>query len=62
MRRAETEALARQCHHAWLDTFAFQARGFYERLGYQCFGTLDDYPVGSSRYFMSKPLLEGRLA
>src|SRR5262245_24647400 len=31
MRRAESEASRRGCHNAWLDTFEFQARGFYER-------------------------------
>jgi len=56
MRRAEREALARGCHHAWLDTFDFQARGFYERLGYISFAELGDYPVGSTRYFMKKTL------
>src|SRR5215203_3551226 len=54
MQRAETEAVARNCHAAWLDTFQFQARGFYERLGYTCFGELPDYPRGFSRYFMRK--------
>jgi len=39
----------------WLDTFEFQARGFYERLGYTCFGELKNYPTGS-RFFMSKRL------
>ncbi len=34
MRLAESEAIKRGCHHAWLDTFQFQAREFYERLGY----------------------------
>jgi GNAT superfamily N-acetyltransferase len=56
MSRAETEAVARGCHGAWLDTFAFQARTFYERLGYSCFGELNDYPAGSARYFMKKAL------
>lgn len=56
MSRAESEAIARGCHGAWLDTFEFQARGFYERIGYTCFGELDDYPVGSARYFMRKVL------
>jgi len=55
MRRAETEAVARGCHSVWLDTFEFQARGFYERLGYTCFGELKKYPTGS-RFFMSKRL------
>jgi GNAT superfamily N-acetyltransferase len=56
MRRAEAEAMARGCHAAWLDTFEFQARGFYERLGYTCFGELDNYPPGFSRYFLRKML------
>jgi GNAT superfamily N-acetyltransferase len=56
MTRAESEAVSRGCHGAWLDTFEFQARGFYERLGYTCFGELRDYPPGSARYFMKKAL------
>ena len=55
IRRAEAEALARGCHSVWLDTFEFQARGFYERLGYTCFGELKNYPAGS-RFFVSKRL------
>jgi len=56
MKRAEEEALARGCHSAWLDTFQFQARGFYERIGYQIFGELSDFPAGHARYFMKKAL------
>lgn len=56
MEMAESEAVHRGCHAAWLDTFEFQARAFYERLGYQCFGQLDKYPVGFARYFMQKSL------
>src|SRR5688572_2139626 len=40
MKRAEGEAMTRGCHSAWLDTFDFQARPFYERLGYSCFAEL----------------------
>jgi GNAT superfamily N-acetyltransferase len=57
MRRAEAEAVDRGCHGAWLDTFEFQARGFYERIGYECFGQLPDYPPGFARFFMKKSLL-----
>ena len=53
---AEAEAVKRGCHAAWLDTFEFQAKAFYERIGYSCFATLPDYPKGSSRYFMRKEL------
>ena len=40
----------------WLDTFSFQARRFYEKLGYVVFGELPDYPAGHSRYFLQKRL------
>ena len=53
---AEQEAISRGCTNAWLNTFEFQARGFYEKLGYECFGELPHYPVGFSRYFMKKSL------
>jgi GNAT superfamily N-acetyltransferase len=54
IRRAEAEAVRRGCRHAYLDTFSFQARGFYERLGYELFGTLEDFPPGHARYFLRK--------
>jgi GNAT superfamily N-acetyltransferase len=55
---AETEAEARRrgCHSAYLDTFSYQARPFYEKLGYAVCGILDDYPTGHQRYFMTKKL------
>jgi GNAT superfamily N-acetyltransferase len=56
MALAEEEAARRGCHGAWLDTFSFQARGFYERLGYTVFGGIEDYPPGHSRYFLKKAL------
>ena len=56
MRQAEREAIRRGCHNAWLNTFSFQARGFYERLGYNVLGMLGDYPPGHSRFFMKKIL------
>ena len=56
MSLAEAEAVTRGCHGVWLDTFEFQARSFYERLGYECFGELGHYPKGFSRFFMKKVL------
>jgi GNAT superfamily N-acetyltransferase len=56
MAMAEDEARQRGCHGAWLDTFDFQARPFYESLGYVRFGELTDYPMGHTRYFMQKAL------
>lgn len=60
MQIAELEALRRGCHSAWLDTFEFQARSFYERLGYSCFGELKDYPNRFRRFFMWKRLIGER--
>lgn len=57
MQLAEREAAQRGCHGAWLDTFEFQAKGFYERLGYECFGELPNYPKGYARFFMKKALV-----
>lgn len=51
---AEAEAQRRSCRGAWLDTFSFQARGFYEGLGYTVFGMIEDYPPGHSRFFLKK--------
>ena len=56
MDRAEAAARAQGCIGVWLDTFSFQARGFYEKRGYQVFGTIDDYPPGQSRFWMRKRL------
>ena len=56
MRTAEQIARDRGCTGIWLDTFSFQARGFYERLGFAVFGTIDDYPPGHQRFFLSKRL------
>jgi GNAT superfamily N-acetyltransferase len=54
--RAEAEAQRRGCIGIHLDTFSFQARPFYEKCGFRCFGTLADQPPGQHRYFMHKRL------
>jgi ribosomal protein S18 acetylase RimI-like enzyme len=51
---AEEEARKRGARHAHLDTFTFQAPGFYEKHGYKVFGKLADFPKGHARYYMSK--------
>lgn len=52
--RAEEIGRAKGCVGAWLDTFSFQARGFYEKQGYAVVGEIPDHPVGGARYFLSK--------
>jgi len=51
---AERRAAALGAVGVWLDTFSFQARGFYEVLGYRLFGTLPDHPRGGARHFLHK--------
>ncbi|MEG8023104.1 GNAT family N-acetyltransferase [Sphingomonas aerolata] len=54
MKQAEEIARANGCVGIWLDTYEFQARGFYEKLGFEVFGTLDDHPVGQKKFFLRK--------
>jgi len=56
MGAAEAEAVKRGCCGVWLDTYSFQARGFYEKLGYRLFGTLDNAPPGHQRFYLHKRL------
>lgn len=38
-----------------VDTFDFQALGFYQKIGYDVFGVLDDCPCpGNKRYYLRK--------
>ena len=53
---AEQEAVRRGCDHARVDTYSFQAPGFYERCGYARIATLDDFPRRHQRHFYAKPL------
>lgn len=54
LQAAESEAIARGCRFAKLETFSFQARGFYEKCGYKVVGQLDEYPPGQTFYWMKK--------
>jgi len=53
---AEDEARKRGCHAAMLDTLSHQAPGFYEKLGYEVFAALDDFPPGHEKIFLKKRL------
>lgn len=56
LEEVEEEARERGCHLVYLDTFDFQAKGFYEKQGYRVFGELKDMPKGHVRYYMCKEL------
>jgi ribosomal protein S18 acetylase RimI-like enzyme len=53
---AEEEARQRGAKNAYLDTFSFQAPGFYKRHGYEVFGELQHFPTGHQRYYLTKQL------
>jgi len=54
LRRAEALALEQGCDVIYLDTFDYQAPGFYEKLGFKVFGKLEDYPPGHQRFYLMK--------
>ena len=55
---AEQHAIEKGCVNSYLDTHSWQARPFYEKLGYEVFGTLEDYPVRHKKFFLRKRLTE----
>lgn len=56
MLKAEAAARDCGCKYAKLHTFDFQARGFYESLGYKVIGETPDFPEGHCQYLMCKQL------
>jgi GNAT superfamily N-acetyltransferase len=54
MLEAETLARAHGSEGIWLDTFDFQARPFYEKLGFTLFGDLEAGERAHARYFLKK--------
>jgi GNAT superfamily N-acetyltransferase len=41
----------------WLDTFTYQAPGFYQKLGFSEFGRIEDHPRGRDRVFLLKRIV-----
>ena len=56
IRAAETEARKRGIKNAYVDSFSFQAPGFYKKLGYRKFGRLKGFPAGHERVWLTKAL------
>jgi GNAT superfamily N-acetyltransferase len=56
MNEAEAIASRRGMVGVWLNTFDFQARGFYEKLGYSVFGTLESDEEAAGQFFLKKRL------
>lgn len=56
MAMAGQEAKSRGCGVSMLDTYEFQALGFYMKQGYNQFGRLDKYCGKYERYYLKKNL------
>ena len=55
---AETTAIGKNCHSAYLYTYSFQSPEFYEHCGYRIFGKLEKFCGPHAKYFMKKALIE----
>ena len=55
---AHKEAIKRDCVKATLDTFSFQALGFYQKQGYQLIGSVSGYVNDHTRHYLEKSLVE----
>jgi GNAT superfamily N-acetyltransferase len=56
---AENEARARSCRRAVLDTYSFQAPGFYEKRGYRIVGVIADSLRSSHVHALQGSLIQG---
>lgn len=56
LRAAEHDAMERGCVGAYVDTFSFQAQGFYEKQGYGVFGSLTPFWGEHTRVYLKKTL------
>lgn len=54
MAEAERMAQARGRVGIWLNTFDFQARGFYEKIGFEVFGRLEGTTPANGQTFLRK--------
>jgi len=56
LKHAEEIAKAKGATVAMLDTFDFQAEGFYHKNGYEVIGEVQNFPPGHRRIYLSKEL------
>ena len=52
----EDEARRIGATRAYVDTMSFQAPGFYRNCGYKEFGSIEGYPGGVTRHWLTKTL------
>lgn len=52
----ENTAKEKGAKYAEVDTFSFQALPFYQKQGFEIFGTLENYPISDKKYYLRKSL------
>ena len=52
----EAEKIAKEngCISSQTFSYSFQAPEFYQKLGYEIFGVIEDYPLGIKKFFLRK--------
>lgn len=58
MAEVEKAAIELGCRNARLDTFDFEAKGFYQKLGYFEYGALEGFPQHHTQFHLRKNLLD----
>ena len=56
LNKVESDAKAIGATTSHTDTFDWQAKDFYLKLGYEVFGVIEDCPKGHKRFFLKKRL------
>ena len=56
MEAAESFAKEQGCEKAFVETTSWQAKPFYEKIGYTHIATLNDRPKGHASYYLSRDL------
>jgi GNAT superfamily N-acetyltransferase len=56
LQATEQEAITRGCQQIVLESFSFQAPGFYQKLGFEVFAVLEGHPRGHRNYYLRKRL------
>ncbi len=56
LQATEAEAIKKGCQHSRLETYSFQALGFYQKNGYRVFSELGNVVEDHRLYFLEKDL------
>lgn len=58
LKKVEQAGISKGATICFLETFDFQAKGFYEKMGRKVFGTFRGYPKGHNQNCLFKNLVE----